>query len=65
MLYLEIGTVVVLILVNGFLAMSELAIVSARPARLRAMADRGVKGASSALALAADPGRFRSSPMRP
>jgi putative hemolysin len=60
MLYLEIGTVVVLILVNGFLAMSELAIVSARPARLRAMADRGVKGASSALALAADPGRFLS-----
>ena len=37
MLYVEIATVVVLVFVNGLLAMSELAIVSSRPARLKAM----------------------------
>src|SRR5699024_8576558 len=51
---------VVLICVNGLLAMSELAIVSARPARLKAMVERRVKGAGSALALGANPGRFLS-----
>ena len=60
MLYLEIGTVVVLIVINGLLAMSELAIVSARPARLKAMVDRNVRGAGRALKLSADPGRFLS-----
>ncbi len=61
MLYVEIATVVVLVLVNGLLAMSELAIVSSRPARLKAMIDREVKGAGRALALGANPGRFLSS----
>jgi len=60
MVYLEIAIVVVLICVNGLLAMSELAVVSARPARLKAMIDRGVKGAGRALALGANPGRFLS-----
>jgi len=60
MLIAEIGAVVVLIVINGLLAMSELAIVSSRPARLKTMIDRGVKGASRALALAANPGRFLS-----
>ncbi len=60
MLYLELAFVLALILVNGVLAMSELAIVSSRPARLRAFAERGVKGANPALALASDPGRFLS-----
>jgi len=63
MLYFEIGIVVVLILVNGLLAMSELAIVSSRPARLKGMIERQdahAKGAASALALAANPGRFLS-----
>jgi putative hemolysin len=60
MLYLEIGIVVVLICVNGLLAMSELAIVSSRPARLKSMIDRNVKGAGRALALGADPGKFLS-----
>ena len=41
MLYAEIGIVVALICVNGLLAMSELAIVSARPARLKAMIENG------------------------
>ena len=57
---LEIAIVVVLICVNGLLAMSELAVVSARPARLKAMIDRGVKGAGHALELGANPGRFLS-----
>lgn len=46
---------------NGLLAMSELAIVSARPARLKLLADKGSKGAATAIRLAADPGKFLSS----
>ena len=61
MLYIEIAIVVALVLVNGLLSMSELAIVSSRPARLKAMIDRGVAGAAKALELGADPGRFLSS----
>lgn len=49
-----------LILLNGVFAMSELAIVSARTARLRAAADKGSAGARTALELAADPGKFLS-----
>ena len=60
MLYVEIGTVFVLIVVNGLLAMSELAIVSSRPARLKTMIDRNVRGAGRALELSANPGRFLS-----
>ena len=40
--------------------MSELAVVSAREARLKAMAKAGRRGAQTALDLAADPGRFLS-----
>ncbi|QQR41154.1 hemolysin family protein [Devosia rhizoryzae] len=53
--------VVVLTLVNGALAMSELAVVSARGARLKVMAEQGNKGAATALKLAEDPGKFLSS----
>ncbi|WP_449396957.1 hemolysin family protein [Devosia riboflavina] len=53
--------VVVLILVNGALAMSELAVVSSRSARLKVMADQGNKGAATAIRLADDPGKFLSS----
>ncbi|MBY6015357.1 hemolysin family protein [Qipengyuania gaetbuli] len=49
-----------LILLNGVFAMSELAIVSARTARLRSAAQQGSAGAKAALALAADPGKFLS-----
>ena len=49
-----------LILLNGLFAMSELAIVSARPARLRIAAERGSKGAAAALKLASEPGKFLS-----
>jgi putative hemolysin len=58
---IEILIVVVLSLVNGVLAMSELAVVSARPARLKVMAADGNKGAAVALKLAEDPGKFLSS----
>jgi putative hemolysin len=57
----EILIVVVLILVNGALAMSELAVVSSRPARLRVLADQGNKGAATAMRLAEEPGKFLSS----
>ena len=53
--------VVVLTIVNGLLAMSELAVVSARPARLRGMAEAGNNGAAIAIRLAEDPGKFLSS----
>jgi putative hemolysin len=60
MVYLEIAIVAALICLNGLLAMSELAIVSARPARLKGMIDREIKGAGRALELGANPGRFLS-----
>jgi putative hemolysin len=60
MVYLELGIVVALILLNGLLALAELAIVSSRRTRLRALADREVVGSRRALALASDPGRFLS-----
>ncbi len=60
MLSVELAIVFLLTLVNGLLAMSELAIVSSRPARLRAMIERDVVGSRRALALASDPGRFLS-----
>jgi putative hemolysin len=48
------------VLLNGVFALSELAVVSARRPRLRAMAEAGRPGAAAALALAEDPGRFLS-----
>jgi putative hemolysin len=60
-MFAEIAIVLVLILINGGLAMSELAVVSARPARLRAMADAGSTGAATAIRLAENPGKFLSS----
>lgn len=60
MVYLEILIVFALIVFNGLLALSELAVVSSRPVRLKAARDRGVKGARRALALSREPGRFLS-----
>ena len=57
----EIGIVILLLAINGWFAMSELAVVSSRRARLEAMAEQGSRGARTALTLAADPGRFLSS----
>jgi len=61
LLLTEILIVVVLILVNGALAMSELAVVSSRPARLKVLADQGNRGAATAITLGEDPGKFLSS----
>jgi len=61
MLAIEIAAVGFLIVVNGLLAMSEMAIVSSRLSRLKAMVEQEVTGARRALALASDPGRFLSS----
>src|SRR5262245_63223744 len=60
MRYVELAIVAALIVVNGLLAMAELAIVSARPARLKVLIEQGVNGSRRALALASDPGRFLS-----
>jgi putative hemolysin len=55
---LEVIVVVLLVLLNGFLAMSELAIVSSRRPRLDRLAADGRVGARAALRLADGPGRF-------
>lgn len=57
----ELMIVVLLTVFNGVLAMSELAVVSSRPARLRVLADQGQTGAGMAIKLAENPGRFLSS----
>ena len=58
--WFDLAILAALILLNGVFAMSELAIVSARSSRLRMAAERGSRGAKTALALAADPGKFLS-----
>lgn len=58
--WIDLAIILALIALNGVLAMAELAIVSSREARLKAMARRGSGGAQCALDLAADPGRFLS-----
>jgi len=57
----DILLLLVLILLNGVFAMSEIAIVSSRRARLVQMADTGSSGARHALTLASEPTRFLSS----
>ena len=57
---IEILILLFLILINGFLAMSELAVVSARKARLKLRAAEGNPGYQAALELAENPGRFLS-----
>jgi len=56
--WLQLLVLLLLIALNGFLVMSELAIVSSRPARLQKMAADGHPGASAALALNGDSARF-------
>jgi putative hemolysin len=55
---LEIVIVLLLIVLNGVFAMSELALASVRRARLAVLERKGVKGAAKARELAADPQRF-------
>ena len=58
--WLDLVLILLLVALNGLLSMSELAIVSSREARLRAMVKAGSAGAQRALDLAAEPGRFLS-----
>ena len=58
--WLDTAIIMSLIMINGVFAMSELAIVSARTAKLNAMAEAGDKGAALAIELAKDPGKFLS-----
>ncbi len=58
-MFTEILVILALIVLNGVLAMSELAIVSARPARLKPLEGKS-RGARMALRLAEHPGRFLS-----
>lgn len=55
---LEFLFLVVLIVLNGFFAMSELAVVSARRGRLEDLRERGHNNAQYAINLAGDPNRF-------
>ena len=56
----EVLVILLLILLNGFFALSEMALVSAKRSRLQAAAEQGRSGARSALALLEDPTTFLS-----
>ena len=58
MLTLHLAIIFFLILLNGFFAMAEIALVSARPERLQPMAGEGSAGAQAAIELKADPSRL-------
>lgn len=57
----DILFVLVLILINGVFALSEIAIISSKRVRLAQMADGGSAGARQAMTLASEPTRFLSS----
>ena len=56
----QIVVLIVLILLNGFFSLSEMAVVSARKVRLQQRAEEGNNGAKTALALSVQPTRFLS-----
>lgn len=60
MILWQLLVIALLLLLNGFFAMSELAIVSARRVRLKQMAKAGSRGAAAALRLMDDPVKFLS-----
>ena len=57
---MDIFLLLLLIVVNGLLAMSEIAVVSARKSRLQKLADDGSPGAQTALDLSMEPSSFLS-----
>ena len=57
---MDLLLLLLLILLNGILAMSEIAVVSSRKSRLQKLADDGSPGAQSALALSNEPSGFLS-----
>lgn len=58
--WIDVAIILALVALNGVFAMSELAIVSARKARMEGLARSGKRGAQTAIDLAADPGKFLS-----
>ena len=60
MLIAASAVVLLLVVLNGVFAMSELAVVSSRKSKLQLRADRGDRGAAAALRLSDDPTRFLS-----
>ena len=57
----EIAFIFLLVLLNGFFALSEMALVASKRARIQAAVDQGKTGAKSALALIEDPNTLLSS----
>lgn len=57
---MNIGLILVLILINGVFAMSEMSLASSRKARLQKLADERRAGAKMALQLHQEPSRFLS-----
>jgi putative hemolysin len=60
MLTIAIVVVLLLVVLNGLFAMTELAVVSSRKSKLQSRAERGDRGARAALRLADDPTHFLS-----
>ncbi|MEG3182278.1 hemolysin family protein [Sphingomonas sp. LT1P40] len=58
--WIDVAIILALVALNGVFAMSELAIVSARKARLEGLARAGKRGARTAMDLAENPGKFLS-----
>ena len=57
---MDIAVLLFLILINGFFAMTEIALVTARRGRLQRLADDGSRGAQAAIELNEHPTRFLS-----
>ncbi|MBN8452139.1 hemolysin family protein [Accumulibacter sp.] len=57
---MDVALLLFLIVLNGILAMSEIAVVSSRQSRLQKLAEDGYSGARSALALQQEPSTFLS-----
>ena len=60
MLTIAIAVVLLLVVLNGLFAMTELAVVSSRKSKLQSRAERGDRGARAALKLAEEPTQFLS-----
>ena len=57
---MEIALVLGLVLLNGLFAMSEIALMTSRKARLQKLAESGDHGARAAMLLGDDPNKFLS-----
>lgn len=58
---MELLIIILLILLNGFFALSEIALISSKPAKLEELKNSGSKGAEKALSLICNSERFLSS----